>query len=51
MTLQKITVFGSDNIGVYVFTNNKYTLVPPGLERETKDVIEEVLRTDRKSVV
>jgi translation initiation factor 6 len=39
MNLQRLSIFGTDNIGVYIYTNNKYTVVPRGLDSETKENI------------
>ncbi len=46
MTLEKLRIFGNPNIGVYVFTNNKVTLVPEGVQEEAKRLLRDVLGTD-----
>ncbi|MEO3992952.1 MAG: translation initiation factor IF-6 [Desulfurococcaceae archaeon TW002] len=46
MPLEKLKVFGNPNIGVYIFTNNKVTLVPEGVEDDVKKVLRNVLETD-----
>ncbi len=45
MNLQRTSIFGSDNIGIYVFTNNKYSLVPRGVDKKLIESIEENLGT------
>ncbi len=40
-----ISVFGNPNVGVYIFTNDDFTLVPPGLTEQTLKKIEQTLRT------
>jgi len=44
MNIEKISIFSNENIGIFTFTNDKYTLVPPGLERDLKEKIAETLR-------
>jgi translation initiation factor 6 len=46
MNLDKLSIFNVDTIGVYCFTNNKYTLIPTGLSPEVKSKIREVLATE-----
>ncbi len=46
MNIKRVSIFGTDNIGVYIFTNNKYTIVPKGVEKEVKDAISEILNTE-----
>jgi len=46
MNLQRLSIFGTDNIGVYIYTNNKYTVVPRGLNSETKENIVQILGTE-----
>jgi translation initiation factor 6 len=46
MNLQRLSIFGTDNIGVYIYTNNKYTVVPRGLDSETKENIVQILGTE-----
>ncbi len=46
MPLDKVNVFGNPNIGVYIFTNNKFALVPPGLTSNTRRKIGEVLNVE-----
>jgi len=45
MNIQRMSVFGTDNIGVYIFSNNKYTLVPRNLDKQAKEIIKENLNT------
>ncbi len=44
--IEKLTVFGNSNIGVYIFANNKFALIPPGLPDSDKRKIREVLQVD-----
>jgi len=44
--ISKINVFGNPNIGVYLFANDDYALVPPGLTEKTLLTIERTLKTD-----
>lgn len=46
MTLEKLRIFGNPNVGVYVFTNNKITLVPEGIHEEARKTLKNVLGTD-----
>ncbi|MEM4075830.1 MAG: translation initiation factor IF-6 [Metallosphaera sp.] len=46
MNIQRFSVFGSDNIGVYIFTNDKYTIIPTNLDKQTKSLIQENLNTE-----
>ncbi|MCQ4349860.1 MAG: translation initiation factor IF-6, partial [Sulfolobales archaeon] len=46
MNIEKISIFSNENIGIFTFTNDKYTLVPPGLERDLKEKIAETLKTE-----
>jgi translation initiation factor 6 len=42
--IEKLSIFGNSNIGVYIFANNKFALVPPGLSqtdiRKIRDVLD-----------
>lgn len=46
MNIQRLSIFGTDNIGVYLFSNDKYTLVPKYLDHETKRIIQDNLQTE-----
>jgi len=46
MNLDKLSIFGTDNIGIYVFTNDKYTILPKIDDRLVLDKIQEVLKTE-----
>ncbi|ABP95783.1 MULTISPECIES: translation initiation factor IF-6 [Metallosphaera] len=46
MNLQRFSIFGSDNIGVYIFTNDKYTIIPTNLDKQSKSIIQENLNTE-----
>ncbi len=39
-------MFGNSNIGVYIFANNKFALIPPGIAESDKRKIREVLGVD-----
>ncbi len=39
----KLSVLGNSNIGVYIFANDYFAFVPPGLTNSEKELIEEVL--------
>ena len=41
--VDKLSVFGNSNIGVYIFANNRFALVPPGLGESDKRKIADVL--------
>jgi len=42
----KLQVFGNSNIGVYIYANDKFALVPPGLTPRDIDTISKVLQVD-----
>ena len=44
--IDKLSVFGNPNIGVYLFTNNQYAIVPKNLDEDTIKVIERTLRVE-----
>ncbi len=46
MNIQRLSVFGTDNIGVYIYSNDKYTFIPKNLDKNTKDTIVENLGTE-----
>ncbi|BAB66436.1 MULTISPECIES: translation initiation factor IF-6 [Sulfurisphaera] len=46
MIIDKLTIFGTDNIGIYIFTNDKYTIVPKNLDVETIQKIQETFKTE-----
>ncbi|BFH74390.1 translation initiation factor IF-6 [Sulfurisphaera javensis] len=46
MIIDKLTIFGTDNIGIYLFTNDKYTIVPKNIDIETIKKIQETLKTE-----
>ncbi|RLG80315.1 MAG: translation initiation factor IF-6 [Thermoprotei archaeon] len=43
MELDRIRVYGTPHIGVYIFANNHVAIIPPGLDKSIKEVIAEVL--------
>ncbi|MEM0379848.1 MAG: translation initiation factor IF-6 [Desulfurococcaceae archaeon] len=44
--VNKIRIFGSPHIGVYVFVNNMVAIIPPGLENSVKEIISNSLNVD-----
>ena len=46
MTLEKIRIFGNPNIGVYIFANNKISLIPPVNDTNVKKKIADNLNVD-----
>ncbi|QKQ99276.1 translation initiation factor IF-6 [Metallosphaera tengchongensis] len=46
MNIQRFSVFGTDNIGVYIFTNDKYTIIPKNLDKGSKEIIQDNLKTE-----
>ena len=46
MIIEKLNIFGTDNIGIYLFTNDKYTIVPKNIDNNTINKIQEVLKTE-----
>ncbi|HEW63456.1 MULTISPECIES: translation initiation factor IF-6 [Fervidicoccus] len=46
MNFSKLSVFRNHNIGVYIFSNNKFALVPNGISHGSKKVVEETLGVD-----
>ena len=46
MALNKLSIYGNINIGVYVFTNNHLALVPPNIEDKHKKIIIETLNVE-----
>ncbi len=44
--INKMTMFGNSNIGVYIYANDKFTFVPQGLEKKEIDEISQILQTD-----
>jgi translation initiation factor 6 len=46
MIVDKLSIFGTDNIGVFIFTNDKYTIMPKIDDKEVIEKIQEVLKTE-----
>ncbi|RLG84570.1 MAG: translation initiation factor IF-6 [Thermoprotei archaeon] len=46
MLLNRLSILGNPNIGIYIFANDKIALVPPGLTSSEKEVITETLKVD-----
>jgi len=46
MTVEIASLFGSPNIGVYIFANNKLALLPPDVPPKLVELVKEVLKVD-----
>ncbi|AHC51703.1 translation initiation factor IF-6 [Sulfolobus acidocaldarius SUSAZ] len=46
MILDKLSIFGTDNIGIYIFTNDKYTIIPKIDDKEVIEKIQGILKTE-----
>lgn len=46
MVLNRISILGNPNIGVYIFANDQIALVPPGLTEDEKSAIRETLNVE-----
>jgi len=44
--IELFSVYGNPNIGVYLYANNYFALVPPGLTEKDKKIISDVLDVD-----
>ncbi|ALU11958.1 translation initiation factor IF-6 [Ignicoccus islandicus DSM 13165] len=42
--IEKLSVFGNPNIGVYLFANNHYAIVPSNLDEDSVKIIERTLK-------
>ena len=42
--ITQISVFGNPNIGIYIFANDDFAIVPPGLKEDTLKKIESTLK-------
>ncbi len=51
MPLERLSLFGNPNIGVYLLATDTYVLVPPGLEDKDKAIIASILGVDEDKVV
>jgi len=51
MALERLSVFGNPNIGVYILATDKYAIVPPGLAPKTLEAISSTLGIDPDSIV
>ncbi len=43
MPIERLSLFGNPNIGVYIFANDEVALIPPGLDEDSKEVIARTL--------
>lgn len=46
MVLNKLSIMGNPNIGVYVFANDKIAIIPPGLSDYEKNILTETLNVE-----
>jgi len=46
LRIDRASVLGSPHIGIFAFANNKFAVVPVGVKRSVKKVIEETLEVD-----
>ncbi len=46
MALERARIFGNPNIGIYVFVNNKFALVPKGIDGRVKRKIADILSVE-----
>ena len=46
MGIELININGNPNVGVYIFANNKFALIPPGLTQKTRKLIEDALNVE-----
>ena len=46
MTLNKLSIHGNVNIGIYIFANDTFAIVPKGTDRKIIDIIAETLNVD-----
>ncbi len=43
MTIERLSIFGNDNIGVYIFANDRFAVVPKGVEPKVISAIKNAL--------
>ena len=46
MEIVRLNVLGNPNIGVYIFVNDSIALIPPGLSKDEKDILIEILSVE-----
>ncbi|MEM0373979.1 MAG: translation initiation factor IF-6 [Sulfolobaceae archaeon] len=46
MNINKLSIFNNDNLGVYIFCNDKYVIIPKGIDVKTKELIAETLKAE-----
>ncbi len=46
MTLNKLSIHGNVNIGIYIFANDVFAIVPKGVDKKVMDVVAETLNVD-----
>ena len=44
MVIEKLSLFGNPNVGVYIFANDEIAIIPPGLENKVKNIIINTLK-------
>lgn len=51
MALERLSVFGNPNIGVYIIATDKYAIVPPGLTPKTIEAVSSTLGIEPSHIV
>ena len=46
MPVERLSLWGSPHIGVYIFANDKLAVVPPGIDQKDKEIIRSVLSVE-----
>ncbi len=46
MTVNRLSVFGTPHIGIFMYVNNRVAIIPPGLTSSEKDIIRDTLRVE-----
>ena len=46
MTVNRLSVFGTPHIGIFMYVNNRVAIIPPGLTASEKDIIRDTLRVE-----
>jgi len=46
ININKLSIFNNDNLGVYIFCNDKYVIIPKGIDVKTKEIIAETLKAE-----
>ncbi len=46
VNIEKLSIWGNPNIGIYVYANNRIIIAPPSIEKKAIDIIADTLRVD-----